>query len=288
MRDIDQMVYNSSVKPASKLEAICEPLYRYFGITYFWCSKTTGNERFFSIGSDPQMQEFYYIGRQFMHNPFHRNPQFINPGFYFYRHIMDDAFQRTIDKGAEKMHIELIAGISIKKNNSLLRFGYGTDPKKGAAAHALILNGLPLLKKFNTYFLQETRQLRQELENEFSFDLPAAMGVYYQQPPEGFPQALSDSQKLAFLESLGFIDSQALSRLTPRELHCLMQLSSGLTNVQLAKLLGRSPRTVEHYIENIKDKLHCDRKTELLEIAQQLRLAGYFSELSALSPKVKA
>ena len=52
--------------------------------------------------------------------------------------------------------------------------------------------------------------------------------------------------------------------LTKREAECVSCMLQGYTVNQSAALLSLSPRTVEFYIKNIKAKLKCRKKAELL------------------------
>lgn len=52
--------------------------------------------------------------------------------------------------------------------------------------------------------------------------------------------------------------------LTKIEFQCLSHLINGKTYKQIAKILKRSPRTIEHRVENIKTKLGATNKSELL------------------------
>lgn len=57
------------------------------------------------------------------------------------------------------------------------------------------------------------------------------------------------------------IQNDYLSR---RQISCAKLLLSGMTIKQIAAYLNLSPRTVESYVENIKTKLNCRNKTELI------------------------
>ena len=52
--------------------------------------------------------------------------------------------------------------------------------------------------------------------------------------------------------------------LSKRESECLFQLSLGKTAKEIGRLLNLSPRTVEFYINNIKEKTGCRTRTELV------------------------
>jgi DNA-binding CsgD family transcriptional regulator len=58
---------------------------------------------------------------------------------------------------------------------------------------------------------------------------------------------------------------------TPRELDCIVLLMQGYTFKMIASKLGISPRTVETYIENIKQKTGCFSKGELIKFLQKQR-----------------
>lgn len=53
-------------------------------------------------------------------------------------------------------------------------------------------------------------------------------------------------------------------KLTPREAECLFYLSSGHSAKMIGRLISISPRTVEVYIENVKKKLDCRTRVQLI------------------------
>lgn len=54
--------------------------------------------------------------------------------------------------------------------------------------------------------------------------------------------------------------------ITAREFDCLKGIGQGRTIKETGKLLGISPRTVEGYLNNLKDKLVIDQRSELINI----------------------
>lgn len=78
---------------------------------------------------------------------------------------------------------------------------------------------------------------------------------------------ITHSQKETLLPNMSIGDVY----LSKQELRCLQLLISGKTFKLIGNHLQLSPRTVEHYIENIKHKLHIKTKAELVEkVLQQL------------------
>jgi len=55
--------------------------------------------------------------------------------------------------------------------------------------------------------------------------------------------------------------------LTSRQADCLVQLALGKSAKQIANEFHISVRTVEHHIENIKNRLGCESKSELIKKA---------------------
>lgn len=66
--------------------------------------------------------------------------------------------------------------------------------------------------------------------------------------------------------------------LTSRESECVFLLIRGKTAKEIAALLSLSKRTVESYIENIKNKMDCRNKAEILVKAV---LSGYHNHIPA-------
>ena len=53
---------------------------------------------------------------------------------------------------------------------------------------------------------------------------------------------------------------------TLREAQCMAQIMRGRTIKSTAIFLGLSPRTVEYYLKNMKAKLKCRTKSELMQL----------------------
>ncbi len=52
---------------------------------------------------------------------------------------------------------------------------------------------------------------------------------------------------------------------TQREADCVFHLLQGKTMTEIGQILKLSPRTVEYYLTNIKKKLNCRKKNELID-----------------------
>lgn len=77
----------------------------------------------------------------------------------------------------------------------------------------------------------------------------------------------------------GFSIPLSLNSLIPlskQQTDCLKLLALGNTHKQIANALGLSHKTVEHYLENIKNKLKCESRTELVQHAIERGLVSFF------------
>jgi DNA-binding CsgD family transcriptional regulator len=72
------------------------------------------------------------------------------------------------------------------------------------------------------------------------------------------------------------IQNTSLIPLTPQQTACLKELALGFTHKEIAKNLGLSPKTVEHYLGNVKCKLNCQSRAELILQAIERGLVNPF------------
>ncbi len=75
--------------------------------------------------------------------------------------------------------------------------------------------------------------------------------------------------------------SKSILGLTKREIECLLGCGQGKTNAKIAKALGLSARTVEHYLASAVRKLGAKNRTEAVYLATR---AGLLEPLPA-SPR---
>lgn len=275
MSEFNRMVQKFTVRESDTLKKVCEPLHQLLGVKHFWYCETTSEGRFFSVASNPGMHEYYHASNKHRHSPFYHDPKLIRSGFYSYPCIEDDKFQESFASCGNKFRLAFAGSFVVKRNSVLVRFGYAFDQSVGKKAAEIVLNNLPILQKFNDYFLKKVDVLLQKAREDAVY-LPSEMGMLYKQKPSGISTALTIQEKCAFLEKLGFLKSEHVWTLTLRELECLQYLHEGYCAREIGEILRISPRTVEKNLESIKNKLICFSKTELMSYANMLHTAGFF------------
>lgn len=275
MSDFNRLVSKYTIKEASRIKKICEPLRVAFGVKHFWFSKTTPEGNYFTLASNPEMHEFYHASNMHLHSPFFHDPALIEPGFYFYGTIKDPKFQESFETCSNKLGLAFGGSLVQKEQDTLVRFGYAFDKAVDQNVANLILNNLPLLEKFNAYFAKETQELMHRAEDDF-VHLPQVMGQAYHLKPKGLHRSLTPLEKCLFFERLGLLKAEGVKKLSRRELQLLSYVHEGYSARLIAEALSLSPRTVEKNLEMIKNKLTCYCKTDLCQVANLLKQAGFF------------
>jgi len=108
---------------------------------------------------------------------------------------------------------------------------------------------------FNLYATQ--RQIALEGQTLYHFDEEGRVSKVWQ-----------SWDMLGLLKQISAAPIKTLIELSEREKSCLRYLLEGKTAKETAILLHLSHRTIEYYFENLKDKLNCMTKRELLKIAR--------------------
>lgn len=77
-------------------------------------------------------------------------------------------------------------------------------------------------------------------------------------------------ESINYIDKYSFLAELYKYQFTPREIECLPLLIKGYTSKQIAEFLHISYRTVEDYVNNIKDKMNVTTKNELVSLLTEL------------------
>jgi DNA-binding CsgD family transcriptional regulator len=111
-----------------------------------------------------------------------------------------------------------------------------------------------LLDSFTRYFKREASSIIERAIRE-QINIRLIKGDAFFKVPD-VPLARKDPKAEKFLNHI--------YPLSEREKQCLELFKEGKTAQMTGAILGLSQRTVEHYFDNIKNKLGCNSKTDLL------------------------
>lgn len=267
-----------SIKFSEDLKKLCKTLFSYTKIKYFSYNRYYRNQKWLGFYTDPAPVKVALQNNL--------GPVFVNktgialePGIYFHNDIKEllghGAKQETVDKFfAQKNNPEgfeiVNRGLLILKNG----FDYDEsfyfsllDNKVESPRHYYHQN-INQIKSFCFYFLAKGKKLISEAEKyQVIYDLPQNQSskMILEKNEELAHEPLPCTVK-KFCISTPYGDQY----LSLQELKVLGLLSSACTQNEIAQKLNLSPKTVESYLENIKNKLCALSKKELNLYYQQI------------------
>lgn len=254
MSDFPDIIKKYTSKYNKKLKLITSNLNSLLNITTLTFFKTFNDGKFITLSNHPEQLEFYYHEKVYLDNPYFVDPKLLKSGFMFDSMINDDQFQLSQSKVNEKFQVNNAFIILDKKPEAIEGFYYGANLDK-KNAYFNFLNYFDILKKFNSYFLQETSSILEKIEYE-NYNIRKERGEKFFERDQNLPLSFNDSTSKKLIKSF--------SPLTPQEEKCIELYRMGYSAQATASLMGLSRRTVEHYFENIKNKLGYYSKSDLL------------------------
>lgn len=244
-----------------KINKFLEPISNNFNVNHFWYYSLTNEGYYTCLGSNAEWMEHYYAQKLYLPNPHLKNPKNFNSGVSF-RPINATNF------GSKRIHINQSLVFLQKTNKGVEGFGLASNlPKE--SFEELCLNEIPLLKLFVKRFEEEFDPVLCKLKSNY-VDLASLVGGSFNEENSKIQSPSIDRESL-----LKYFQLSELLDLTPRERDVLLYISKGWFAVQIADHLQLSKRTVEHYTENIKNKLNCYSKAELIQKAHNFLSLGY-------------
>lgn len=245
------------------------PIEQTFGINYFFYALITPERKLSFIGTNIELVQHYFDAKMHMVYPFLLNTKDVKTGIYLYDSVPSEEFQTTLQQLEQKYQVKHSCLIARQDKQGCHLFGMAVPPhRKGYAS--LFLNESTMLKKFTIHFEDEMRKVIAEMKGQAidltSFDEETAKCKDAHQLPD---ISLNRSKKMQFLQKLDDFYSDNL-KFTSREVDIIKPFLEGKPAREIAELICLSPRTVEHYLEGLKDKLCCYTKSELFESLNEL------------------
>jgi DNA-binding CsgD family transcriptional regulator len=237
-----------------------------FNLNKFYYYKLHNSGRFSLFDSSLDLVECFESQQFLLKTPAFSHPKYHESGCKMHKVLEDPLFAKLEETQNSFLKLNFNLGIRFvnRTDNAVEEFGFHssqTDEKQCL----FLCNHLIELRFFSRLFLKQNTSFFSFLE-ESSLDLPRILGTdfYRNRIQEVDPSCLA---KQKFLLALGIKVEPDLSL---GELDTLKLLVIGNTALQISRQLYRSKRTIEHRIENIKKKLVCFSKQELIQKVQEL------------------
>ena len=262
---------NLVFQQSNSVKKITAILHEALDVSCFTYQKISSSGDYQVLVDRPDWAEFYIEQDCYQSDSFLRHPDFFQTGKVFLPYLSRPShLQATF----ESLNIGDILVFIQKSSDAVELFAFSAKFKSLEGSRKLF-NEESLMQKFMAYFKQETRLL---LAQQEPYSLPSVRGDAFLQGEDLSP-SMSVSQRLSFLsgidDSLPYEEIEKLSR---REKQCVDYLGRGNSLPAIAKYLELSPRTVEHYLENVKNKLGVYTRQELLQMSQSLSEIDFFLE----------
>lgn len=267
-------VYQSFL--SNRFRALAEPLDTCFGINEFIYTYITGNGSFFVISNQPAPSEYYFSHHFYQSSALFRHPDNYQPGALLPTTIPNEK-QEEIEvqmEGKFGYSADTLLIILRREKNVLHKFLFNTSNKKLPIV-SFYLNNLSLLEKFCDYFLKEWAAYLKEME-KYTIDIAQLVGPSFYTIDSSNLFMDEIQKKEAFLKSIGEIPQSFIlpGPFSRQERACLDLIFTGKTMKETSDILDLSPRTVEYYFENIKNKMNCMTKSEVIEQLHYLKALG--------------
>ena len=269
MSALEKMLQNVSGCYYNKINKACQPLLDHFGISNFSYHKLKQTGEYYCLGNNVRWLEHYFSEKYYLNQPHFRHPRNFQSSVCLSKHILNDEYQNFFQIASEKFNVHFGVVLINKVYDGLEIIGL--DANTSSKMHdILILNELPLIREFIKKFVDENQFLIRLLE-ENQVNMGALIGPKFQNADISVTANLT--RRKQFLKELGI---EIPTSLSIRDKEVLKQLLNGNSAAQISKNLFLSCRTIEHYIERIKNKLVCFSKYELIKKARELEHFGYF------------
>ena len=176
-------------------------------------------------------------------------------GFYLVPQFKELFPENVLTIVREKYATDNILFYVQHNHDSTDMFSMGADPDNKLILNNYINHAQTILNFF-LYFKKEAKELLQQAKNHtFDYDFSV------KKQKKIFPDEIQTVNYNGFSSLYDIADV-----LSNRELECLKLASSAMSIKSIAKKLKLSPRTVESYLINTKNKLNCNTKNEMLDL----------------------
>ncbi len=246
-----------SKKYENKINKSLIPL-KQLGITYFAIQKVSVEGNWNIISSNPAWIEYSAGNQLFLYDPSLINPNHYKSGIFFVNAHEHDDFRNIFCKHSEGIWDLGNALAIIEKNETECEFTFLSTAVKNKKIINTYLTKLNLLRQFKDYFKKENTSMFQQIE-EYNVDLKRINKSFFN--TDNIIDIATDSD-----DANDLCNNFLFNILSIREKECVRYFLQGKTAKETAYSLGLSYRTIEEYFTNIKKKLGCKSKRNILTI----------------------
>ena len=234
---------------SNEINNIIQPLAKYFDLDSFVFQKIYADGSEIRLTNQPQWAQHFYVNKLYQSSIFEANAEDFKQQFTVWAHIPEHS---PVLNEARKFGIDYGVTLANAATDGMEFYFLGTTSGKAGIMKKYLAN-LDLLEKFTLYFKQTASSLIDQAYRERLLINKEIVLEHKQNPID----------KDDFLLQLMQIT------MTSRELDCAKLLARGFTAKMIALQLNLSYRTVEEYINRLKEKSGQYSKAELTDYFNQ-------------------
>jgi DNA-binding CsgD family transcriptional regulator len=247
-----------------QVATICNPLTA-LDIVYFHYIKSFQDGSRISLCNHADWVEHYYTNRYYLTPSIDKDPRNNITANYFWN---DLAGTKPFDTLREKF--DIANGITLVKrtNNSCSFYYFGARADKNSIL-SFYLNNLTVLERFILYFMDKASNII-DVANKNRIVLP------FSQQQNNSSDVISPMDNIRNfinqtpIKKYRFTDDGKEVCFSPRQMACIIGILEGKSAKGISEQLNLSIRTIENYIDQLKIKLNCARKEEVVYKLQNL------------------
>lgn len=223
-----------AIKSCSDIAEIMLPVISPHGMTVFNYYKIYFDGRMIRLSTDKAWTEQFFK-KNYMHTMSAPDAYLIKPRNH-YIWLTEDCPEMLLD-AAVNFNTSNGISIAVKTEDYIEYFCFATSTENTRIINTFYLDNLDKLYQYGLEFKEKSKNLIDQMEKN-------PLQLVNQHKP-GNPNSSS-------------------IKLSRRQSECAQLLLLGKKTKEIGTALQLSPRTIEYYIENLKIKLQCQNKTELL------------------------
>jgi DNA-binding CsgD family transcriptional regulator len=274
MNQVSTMLEFYNDKLFDRLNRLSKPLQESFSIDMFGCIINTSDGYFTHVSNHPEIASLYLSKLCFVKCPLFSHPRnFQNDQYILTGDWNNNLFIESQSLLKERYGVYNFLNICVvdDKRASIIWF---SSTKEQVSLSSIFANNLSAFKSFCRYFLEEWQPYQFKMERYYADINKFEWNIYHK---ENLNLDNFKCERMRdFLIKIGEIKRRLIKALSKQELECANLLTSGYSCPAIAKQLLLSPRTVESYLNHVKDKLDCYSKGELFKCLQQYQSHNLF------------
>jgi LuxR family transcriptional regulator, quorum-sensing system regulator SolR len=255
---------------ASDIDGLCVEL-RKLGITFFSHTRIFNDGSRFDLNNHAKMIEEFYYGKEKIYELYtpEVDPQGRPDEILLLDNLEDNPSFQFLREGYNIDHML----VKIEKHDLYCDvWNFGTTKENKNIVH-LYLSHLDILTLFTYFYRDKCQDLIKACEKDPIIIKTAPTTdikiISHQNMDQLFEETrLSLQSKTNRYYLNGTVNRD--EHLTKAEMECCYWIYQGKTSEEIALITDRSKRTIEKHIENIKTKLGCYNKGQLIKIVKEL------------------